>query len=136
MVPLLLLAPACPKKARAGVGVPSGEKSPARTEPVKTEPAARPEADPPPQQPPRLLSDPKTGDSTADVEALLHEVERILGILAGRSLADAEQRERDAGATFVAQSRRALEAGDPGRAAVLAEKARVLMENLERSTRR
>ena len=95
-------------------------------------PSVTARADPP--GPPSLS--PADSEATGqDALGLLARVQELLGVLARRTLTDSEKSERDAAATFVKQARQALESDGADRAIVLAEKARVLLEDLERATR-
>jgi len=84
---------------------------------------------------PHLLPDPAHDGSQPAVDDLLTRVRELLGALADRTLTGAQREERDAGVAFLAQAEEARDSGEPERAALLADKARILIEDLERATR-
>ncbi len=71
----------------------------------------------------------------ANVESARTRIREMLGLLADRELSPEQREERDTAVSFLAQVDEALDAGDTDRAGVLAEKAKILVENLERATR-
>jgi hypothetical protein len=74
-------------------------------------------------------------DVPEEIERSRTRTHEVLGLLADRELTVSQREERDTAVSFLAQLEAALAAGDPERAGVLAEKARILVENLERATR-
>ncbi len=127
---LLLLAPGCPKKAQLTPVVPAQPREPEKPQIRSSEAKAEPKP-----QAQRLPTDPETIDSRKRIQETLVRVEELVGLLADRAVNEAQREERDAGIAFLAQAREALNSGDVDRAVVLAEKARVLIENVERTTR-
>ena len=126
---LLAIGPACVKRgARSMDDLDPPARPETRREP---EPAPEPSAE---QGAPRPL--PAGGASTLEsVVATRDRVTELLGLLAGRELTESQKEERDAGVSFLAQVQEALDARDAVRAGMLADKARILIESLERATR-
>ena len=123
----LALAAACPKKGPSDRDVPR-VPAPAQAadppNPRKENPSA-----------PRLLPETEDREARKKIEGMLLRAERLLGLLADRPLDDSQRDERKAGDAFITQAREALASADQDRAAVLADKALTLIENLEQATR-
>ncbi len=141
LAPLLLAAICLACLRRDATDVPSGGGA----SPVAPAPAVPRSADEPrdavqpeavPASPaPRLLPDPASEPTQPTVDGLVTQVRELLATLADRTLTAVQRDERDAGVAFLAQVAEALEAGETERATMLAEKARILIEDLERATR-
>ena len=101
----------------------------------RTEPRAAATSRAAPRASPRPTATPAPRAVPADVESARTRIREMLGLLADRELSPAQREERDTAVSFLAQIDDALDAGDTDRAGVLAEKAKILVENLERATR-
>jgi hypothetical protein len=105
--------------------VDAATNAPRATPKPRTE-AAQPSASPAPRA---------TPDVPEEIERSRARIHEVLGLLADRELSASQREERESAVSFLGQIEEALAAGDPERAGVLAEKARILVENLERATR-
>jgi hypothetical protein len=109
-----------------------------KREPRGVEQAVASPATPAPRATPRpaaTAATPAPRVVPAEVESARRRIHEMLGLLADRELSPEQRDERDTAVSFLAQIDEALDAGDTDRAGVLAEKARILVENLERATR-
>ncbi|MFQ5792479.1 MAG: hypothetical protein ACE5JI_18570 [Acidobacteriota bacterium] len=110
------------------------EAPPPPASPKGSRPPSSPSAPPAPEPPtPRLSSD--SGSEARSIRDKLDRAESILASLRYSSLSTEQNEQAAAARAFVSQARRALEAGDYRRAAVLADKGLILAEDLERSSR-
>lgn len=116
------------------------ESSPPPEAPTPSPPAARPQLDPPspatPSPPPSRAS--RSGPGKEDPLAIqdrIHRTESILETVSGRSLGREGRDQVVAARTFVLQAKDALVSGEVKRAAVLADKAYILAQDVERSSR-
>lgn len=122
----------------------AGARRPVKSARVRQPEPAPAGPSPEPDEPgPDLRATPRLWLEDAELEAagtVIHEVlvraEQLLPVLRLRGLDAVQRKERDAGAAFIDQAREALAASEADRAAVLADKAAALIENLEFSTRR
>lgn len=110
----------------------SPPRPPAAPEPTATEPSA---PDPPPDAPaPKLLSD--TDSSLGqEVQAKLGHARDLAAALDPRTLSIEQTDQLLGGQQFVGECTEAVAAGDLQRASVLVDKALVILEELEQSTR-
>jgi hypothetical protein len=105
-------------------------------QPAHPAPAPRPAPAPPPEEPatPRLL--PEGGDpERLRVEQALDRVDDLVESVRARALTDQQREQVDAVDGFARQAREALAESELERAGILAEKARILIENVERESR-
>src|SRR5262245_35614414 len=81
---------------------------------------------------PRLLTVPWPHAGRIDAEQTLVRTEQLLREIDAHPLSEREREQRDAGATFLAQARAAVRAGEWDRTAGLASKAWLLIDDLHR----
>lgn len=99
--------------------------------PMAAEPIEEPEPDPPSTQ----LAGGVEDDVDPETLSKLKQAETLLGSVGGRELSQGQREQIAAARGFVAQARRALDEGDERRALVLVDKALLLAEDVERTSR-
>jgi hypothetical protein len=130
LVALLLalgVAPGCPKKDAA--------QSPQAATPGAPRPAREPAPALPPAKPQLLPGGHDAEQARQRIEQTLDRIDELVEQVRPRELTDAQRETLESVGNFSGLARQALGEGELERAGILAEKARILVEDVERESR-